>query len=149
MGSLDDLIRDLRRFEGRKELVKELRKKIRKPIPDVRKSIRRRALDTLPERGGLNVWVSKIRITAVIKLAGRAAGVKLKGGRNSEGGRSDVNRIDAGRVRAPSWGRKGAGQWHTQTVTAGFFTEPATEAVAWRNACVEAIDEAAEVIRRG
>lgn len=149
MGSLDDLIRDLRKFEGRKEVTKALRREIRKPIPAVRRSIRARALDTLPRRGGLNVWVSKSKVTAQIKLSGRTAGVRLRGSRKSANDKSDLRRIDAGRVRAPSWGRRGAGDWHTQQVTPGYFTKPSGEVDQWRKAAVDAIDQAAEVIRRG
>lgn len=149
MGTLDALIRDIRKFEGRKEVVKQLRKEIRQPLPSVRKAIKRRALDSLPRRGGLNVWVSQTKVTAVIKLAGRAAGVRLKGGRNSTGGRSDMRRLDKGRVRAPSWGHRTAASWHSQNVTPGFFTEPAAEVDQWRAACLKALDNALEVIRRG
>jgi len=149
MGSLDDLIRDLRKFEARKEVVKQLRKEIRKPIPDIRKAIKRRAFDTLPKGHGLNVWVSKTKITAAIKLSGRSAGVKLKGGRNSTGARSDIRRIDKGRVRHPSWGRRGKGQWHTQIVPDGFFTEPATDGGTWHRVCLTAVDNALDTIKRG
>jgi hypothetical protein len=149
MGSLDDLIRDLRKFEGRKEVVKQLRKEIRKPVPAVRRVIKRRARTTLPKSGRLNKWAASTRITVKIKLAGRAAGVQLKGGRNSTGGRSDIKRLDKGRLRHPSWGRRGRGQWHTQDVMPGFFTSPATEIDQWRDAALKAVDEALEVIRRG
>jgi hypothetical protein len=149
VGSLDDLIRDLRKFEARKEVVEQLRKEIRKPVPAVRKAIRARALDTLPSGGGLNVWVSKTRITVQIPVSGRTAGVKLKGGRKSIGGRSDIKRIDQGKVRHPSWGRRGKGEWHTQTVASEFFTGPAAEAREWRVAVFRAIDQALDVIRHG
>lgn len=149
MSALDDLVRDLRKFEGRREVVKALRKQIRTPVPGVRRAIKDRALEILPERGGLNEWVASLKITAAVKLAGRAAGVRLKGGRNSAGGRSDVRRIDKGRVRAPSWGRKTKAAWHTQTVAPQFFTGPAAEVDQWRKACVRAVDEALEVIRGG
>jgi hypothetical protein len=149
MGSLDDLIRDLRKFEGRREVVKQLRKEIRKPVPAVRRSIKQSALDTLPHRNGLNVWVSKTKVTAAIKLSGRSAGVKLKGGRNSLSKRSDIRRIDKGKVRAPSWGRRGPAAWHTQTVRAGFFTEPASNSHEWRKAALKAVDEALNTLRRG
>lgn len=149
MGSLDDLIRDLKTFEGKKEVVKQLRKEIRKPVPLVRKAIRRNALDTMPSSNGLNVWVSKISISARIRVSGRTAGVKLRGGRNSQKKRSDIRRIDRGKVRAPSWGRRKRGSWHTQTVPSGFFTEPATQATEWRKACVTAVDNALDTIRRG
>jgi hypothetical protein len=147
--SLDSLIRDLRKFDDRKEVVRQLRTEIRKPVPEVRKLIKARALATLPKGGGLNAWVSKIRITVQIKLEGRAAGVRLKGGRNSSGGRSDTKAIDSGKVRAPSWGHRGKGAWHNQSVTAGFFTKPTTATGPWRDACVRAADQALDVIRRG
>lgn len=147
MGSIDELIRDLRKFEGRKELVKELRTEIRKPVPAIRKSIKKRALDTLPKSGGLNVWVSKVKVTARVKLSGRSAGVSLKGSRKSTKDKSDLRRLDAGRIRHPSWGRRGKNDWYTQTVEAGFFTEPSTEIDQWRNACIAAVDKALEVIR--
>ncbi|MBQ1042365.1 hypothetical protein KBX03_07585 [Micromonospora sp. C72] len=150
MGSLDDLIRDLKSFEDRKVLTKELRKEIRKPVPEVRKMIRRRALVIMPQSGGLNVYVSQTKVTAQVKLSGRSAGVRLRGGRNnSTGKRSDILRIDQGKVRAPSWGRRGRNAWHTQTVPAGFFTGPAGEVDTWRQAVLDAVDSALEVIRRG
>lgn len=149
MGSIDDLVRDLRGFDNRAEVVKALRVEIRKPIPAVRRNIKARALATLPATGGLNAWVAGTRVTAVIKLTGRAAGVRLKGSRKSLRDKSDLRRIDAGRVRAPSWGRRGAGQWHTQSVTAGFFTRPAAEVEQWRSACVAAVDQAVATIAGG
>lgn len=149
MGDLDDLVRDLRRFDRRKAVTKALREKIRQPVPEVRRSIKARALATLPRRGGLNVWVSRTRVSAVIKLAGRSAGVTLKGSRKSLNDKSDLRRLDRGMVRAPSWGRRGSGDWHTQRVTPGFFTEPSTQTQAWRDACVAAVDEALEEIARG
>lgn len=149
MDSLNVFIRDLRKFEGRKELVRELRKEFRKPIPAVRKSIRARALSTLPAGGGLNKWAAKTRITADVKLSGRTVSVRLIGKRDSAKGKSDVNALDRGRVRHPSWGRRGAGQWHTQTVKAGFFSSPSTEVDQWRKACIDATDRATEVIRGG
>lgn len=147
--SLERLVRDLRGFEGRKEVLRQLRKEIRQPVPAVRKAIKARALDTLPRSGGLNAWAAGIRITVAIRGAGRAAGVKLKGGRNSRGGRSDMRALDRGRVRHPSWGRRWSGQWHNQTVEAGFVTKPATEATEWRDACVRAVDNAVRSIGRG
>lgn len=150
MGTLDDLIRDLRKFEGRKEVVQQLRKEIREPIPGVRKAIKRRALDILPKRGGLNVWVSKTKVTAKLKLVGRGAGVTLKGSRKSAKDKSDLRRLDKdGRIRAPSWGRRGADDWHTQQVPAEFFSGPAAEIDQWRGACLKALENAANTIRRG
>lgn len=148
-GSIDALVRDLRDFERRGEVVKQLRKEIRKPVPAVRKAIKARALSTMPSGGGLNVWVASTRITAAITVTRRMARVRLKGGRNSAGGRSDMRAINRGRLRHPSWGRRGPGQWHTQAVAPEFFTKPAAEAKEWREAIDRAIDSALDTIRMG
>lgn len=137
--SLARLVADLRRFEGRKVVLAELRREIRKPVPAVRKAIRVRAVATLPHRGGLGTWVSRSSITVQVKTSGRSAGVRLKGGRNSKGGRSDIRAIDRGRLRARSWR---SGRWHTQNVAPGFFTQPASAVDQWRDACVTAVDKA-------
>lgn len=147
--SLEDLVRDLQRFEGNREMTKILGKAFRKPIPPIRKAIRARALATLPSGGGLNAWVAKASVLASIKLSARAASVKLKGTRKSGKGKADLNRLDAGMTRHPSWGRRAPGNWHTQRVPSGYFTTPAGEIDAWRDACNEAVAEAAEAIAHG
>lgn len=144
-------VRELHAFDDRREVVKALKKQVRQPLPLVRKEIRANARAWMPHRGGLDRWVASISILATFKFTGRQAGISVKGGRNSKGGRSDIKRIDAGRVRAPSWGRRGAGQWHTQSVTPGFFTdvfEPGGEAIdAFEQAVSDAVDDALSTIR--
>lgn len=148
--SAERLVAELRAFQNRGEVIKAMKAGIRKPVPAVRKKIRANALGTLPKGGGLNEWVSKIRINVEVKLTGyKRVGIRLKGGRNSKGARSDVNAIDRGRVRAPSWGHRTAASWHSQTVPAGFFTKPASEASEWREAVDAEIDHALDQIRRG
>ncbi|MEV0156875.1 hypothetical protein AB0H57_24530 [Micromonospora sp. NPDC050686] len=150
--SLEALIRDLRTFDRRKEVTNALARNVRKPVPAVRKAIRQRALAVLPARGGFGRWVSKLSITARVKLQGRAAGVSLKGRRKGfpdKQPKVDLRRIDQGRAAAPSWGRRGDGDWHFQQVTPGFFSETGAEFDGWRKATLDAVDEALEVIRRG
>lgn len=152
MASIDDLIRDLRRFDERRAVTNALAKQVRKPVPAVRKAVRARAKKDLPSRGGLGLWVSKLSITARVKLQGRAAGVRLVGRRRGypdKQPKADLRRIDQGRVAHPAWGRRGEGQWHFQQVTPGFFTDTAAETDEWRKAVLAAVDEALEVIRRG
>lgn len=145
--SVDQLVAELRGFDGRREIVKAIGKGVRKGVPAVRKAIRARALNTLPHRGGLGAWVAKTKIVASIKFTSRSGSVKLKGGRNSLGSRSDIKRIDDGRVRAPSWGHKTRASWHNQSVTPGFFTEPAAAAKDWHDDVDRAVDEALESLR--
>jgi hypothetical protein len=145
--SLTRLVAELRKFDDRKAVMRELRAEIRKPLPVIRKEIKARAETTLPRAGGLNRWAAGTKITLQVKMTGRSAGVRIKGGRNSKGGRSDIRALDRGRLRHPSWGRRGRGQWHTQQVIPGFFTRPATEADQWRQVCVDAVEKALRSIR--
>lgn len=139
----------IRGFEGRKEVMKALRRSIREPVPGIRRDVRDRALASLPRRGGLNSWVAASRLSASVKATGRVVGLLVKAGRNSRGGRSDIRAIDRGRVRAPSWGRRYASQWHTQTVRPGFFTDPARAAGdEVGRVTTDAVDRAYDQIRR-
>lgn len=147
--SFQEFARELRSFDDRRVVLNQLRKDIRKPLPTVRKAIRARAMATLPESGGLNVWVSKTRITVQVRATGRRAGITLKGSRKSAKDKSDLKRLDQGRVRHPSWGRRGKGQWHVQSVTPGFFTDPATEVDQWIRMVEAAVDRATAQIRGG
>lgn len=145
--SVDQLVRELRGFDGRREIVKAIGRGVRAGLPPVRRAIRARALSSLPSRNGLAAWVAKSSITARIKLGSRSGTIKLVGGRNSAGGRSDIKAIDAGRVRAPSWGRRGVGSWHSQTVRPGFFTETAASAKDWHDDVERAVDDATRSLR--
>lgn len=150
MNELHQLARALKGFDTRGEIVKALRTEMRKPVPEVRKAIKAKAIATLPAAGGLNVWVSQIKITASVTLRGRAVGVRLRGGRRSDGGVTDVAAIDRGRLRHPSWGRRGRGQWHTQAVPPKFFTGPAGAAAPeWRAAAQTAVSKALEEVLGG
>ncbi len=123
MEDLPRLIADLKKTDASKEILKEVRRTFREPLPALRKEIKKVAKRDLPRRGGLGAWVAGTRVGAQIKLTGREVSLKIRGGRNSESKkRSDINAIDRGRLRHPSWGRRGPGQWHTQTVKPGFFS---------------------------
>lgn len=145
--SLAEFARELRAFDGRREVTRSLRARIRRPVPQIRRMIRARAVATLPDRHGLNDWVARTRVTVQVRFSGRSTGVRLVGARRSDRANSDVRAIDRGRVRAPSWGRRNAGAWHVQTVTPGFFTLPATDVQVWRTQILAAVDDALKTIR--
>lgn len=150
VATVGELVSELRRFSNRREIIKAISKGIRRPVPAVRKAIRAHAVDILPSGGGLGAWVAAARINVAVKLTGyKSVGIRLKGGRNSRGGRSDLAVIDRGRVRAPSWGRRGQGDWHVQAVTPGFFTTPAADAEQWRRAVDDAVDGTLDQLRQG
>jgi hypothetical protein len=144
--SIDDLVRALKGFNQRKEVLRALRKEIRAPVPAVRKAIRARAIATLPKRGGLNRWVARSRINTTIKVSSRTATITLVGTRKSQAAITDLKRIDQGTLRHPSWGRRFKGQWHVQRVTSGFFTDPAAETNEWRKAVERACATAVKTI---
>jgi len=148
--SMTAFIAELRAFDGRRVVVRALRRKINKPLPALRDKIREHAVTILPHGGGLGAWVAAARISSSVRYASaRTAGVKIKGSRQSTRGKSDLQRIDAGTVRAPSWGRRSAGSWHVQTVPSGWFTTPASDNAQWVSAIESAVDEAFDQIRRG
>lgn len=154
MGDIAVLVASLRAFERDSTLIKAVREELRQPVPVVRARIKATAVATLPHSGGLGAWVAGTRITAQVTLRGRAAGIRLKGGRNShanlrgtEGGtRSDIRAIDRGRLRHPSWGRRWRGQWWTQSVPPGFFTKTARESPEWDTAIERGVDKALKAI---
>jgi hypothetical protein len=143
-GALRRLARDLRAHPDKKIIVRELRRELRRPLPAVRAAVRAKARQLLPATGGLGAWVAATRIGASVSVPARSVRLRVRGGRSSvTGKRSDVSAIDRGRVRAPSWGRRGPGQWHTQAVPAEFFTATISEDFAgpWRAAAVAAAEE--------
>jgi hypothetical protein len=126
-----EFARVLRAFDNRAEVVKALRRRMTEPVPAVRAAIKAEAIASLPSGGGLGDWVAAIKITSSTTVNGRTVRVRLRGGRRSNGGKTDVRAIDRGRVRHPSWGRRGRGDWHTLIVNPEFFTRPARDADEW------------------
>ena len=140
----------LKAFDDRRELVKAMRGAIREPVPQIRKAVKDRAVESLPHRGGLGRWVASSRLSAAVQVNSRRVRMRIRAGRNSAGSRSDISAIDRGRVRAPSWGHKGIGAWHTQAVPSGFFTKPAEDAAGRVFEAIDgAVDLALDELRRG
>jgi len=139
VGDIHVLVRSLRGFERGDVLLKAVREELRKPVPVIRARIKATAVSNLPHRGGLGAWVAASKVTAAVTLERKAVTIRLRGGRRSTGAQSDIRAIDRGRVRAPEWGRRGRGQWHSQTVEPGFFTKTASEAPEWSPAIDRAI----------
>lgn len=140
----------LQAFEDKREVLKAMRQAIRKPVPAVTDAIRARAMTILPQRGGLGAWVAELAVKSTVSVTGRAVALKLKGGRDSLRGRSDLNAINRGRVRAPTWGHRKPSHWHLQMVPSGFFSDAARDSADLvENAITEAVDDAFDQIRRG
>ncbi len=146
--SMAQFAAELRAFDARRTVVQKLRRQLSKPVPVVRSQIRTHALATLPGRGGLGAWAAASRVSATVRYtSGRSAGIRLKGSRKSLKGKSDLNRLDAGRLRAPSWGHRTRASWHSQSVAPGWFSDPVRNSPEWGRAVEQAVDDAFAEIR--
>jgi hypothetical protein len=145
--SIEHYARTVEQILHERRVLKQLTRQVRKPLPVVRDAIRDRALATLPKRGGLNEWVAAAVVKARISATGDGIRIHLSAGRDSARRRSDLKRIDAGRVRHPAWGRRTRGSWSVTTVEPGFFSKPASDPTPWLEAADQALDEALEAIR--
>lgn len=145
--TLDELSRRLREGADGKELKSALRRELRKPLPSLRVAVRANARGMLPRRGGLGAYVAKSRIGMQIRhRKSRGAVVSVSAGRNAaSGARTETDRIDAGQLRHPTFGRA---PWHPQTVPAGFFAR-AVDAAPWPQIIDEAAAEAMRSTFRG
>lgn len=129
--------------DGR-EVVNEMAKEIRTAVPPVRVAVRSHALAFLPEAGGLNEWVASAGVRAAVRRGPRTAGVSLVAGRNSRRRRADLKRLDAGRLRHPTYGH---GPWVLQQVQPGWFTDPVVDHAAdFADAIAGAVDTAARKV---
>lgn len=146
---VETFVAELKAFNGKRAVTTSIRRHLQAATRQVTGTIRANAFSILPKRGGLAAWVAAARIRSSVRTSGRTTGVFLVGSRKSRRNKSDLAAINRGRVRHPSWGRRGPGQWHNQSVNPGWFTRPAADASFWRAAVEEAVDEAMDEIRRG
>jgi hypothetical protein len=147
--SAEQLAAELRAFDGRRQVVQAMRRGLTRSAAPAIERVRAHALAILPQTGGLAAWVAKARIGFRISYGARTAGVRLRGGRKSLTDRSDLQGIDAGKVRRPSWGRRHAGQWHTQSVAPGWWSTPLGDDEQFVDAVDAEVDRVLEQIRRG
>lgn len=146
--SAEQFARELRAFDDRRAVVKAMRRGLTREARPVLRIVRRHAVDILPSRGGLGVWVAKSTLSFQIRYGGRSAGVRLRGRRNSGRGRADLERIDRGEVRHPSWGRRARGNWHVQAVAPGWWSTPLEQDTTIAAAVDAEVDRALEQVRR-
>lgn len=145
--SFEEFAAELRAFDGRREVVNALRRDLRKPLPKLRADVRANAIATLPSAGGLGAWVAAARFDIRFNDQGRNAGFRLKVGRKSRKGKSELDRLDtSGRLRHPLPGDRR--QWFGQTVPRGFFSD-VWDLHEWERIADEAFDRALDKIRNG
>lgn len=145
--SAEQFARELKAFDGRRTVVKAMRRALTRAAKPKVREVRAYAQEILPARGGLGTWVSRATISFQISYAGRSAGIRLRGRRKSMKDRTDLFAADAGTVRHPSWGRRFRGQWHAQSVTAGWWSTPMQDDTAIAAAVDAEVDRAFDEIR--
>lgn len=131
--------------DGR-EIVNQMAKEIRQAVPPVRKAVRGRFLKVLPKRGGFAVWMTKASIRASVRRGAKSAGVSLVAGRNAQGHRADLRRLDrTGVWRHPYFNNRK--EWYPQATAPGFFSEGVQEqADEFRDAIVRAVNKAERTV---
>jgi hypothetical protein len=147
--SAEQFAAELRAFDGRRAIVRALRRALARAARPALTEARAHAIEILPHAGGLGAWVAAASMSVRISYAGRSAGVRLRGTRKSVRQRSDLTRIDAGTVRAPTYGRRHGNAWHVQAVASGWWSDPLENTPGWHDDADQAVDEALDTIRRG
>lgn len=80
----------------------------------------------LPRRGGFAAAVAAAQIRQSNALSGRNPGVALsfRTAVGATGKSMDLRTVDEGKIRHPTFGRRGRGQWRVTNVRAGAFRRP-------------------------
>lgn len=99
------------------EAFRGVRKAMVRETLDLRKRIRGAALGTLPHKGGLNKWAA-VMPTLIARDYHNGVTVTIR----MQRGHHDFKALDKGRIRHPLFGKRGKGDWFTQTFPSGFFT---------------------------
>lgn len=138
----EKLVALAKRLKGApKELRGELTKAITKSLQPLKAAAKKSAVEKLPRRGGLGKRVAKTTLRHKRKATGRGAGIRIEAQPNAV---KDPLRIDRGRVRHPTYGRR---PWVLQDVRKSWFTEPMREgAPAVQRELIQAMDDIARKI---
>lgn len=115
-----NLSKALRQFApaARKEYLAD----IRRATAPAKTAIPESARKTLPRRGGLNETVAgALHITTRTSLSGPTAAVRIV---CDDPPKHDIQAMNRGVVRHPTFGHRGPGQWKDTHFAPGFFTNP-------------------------
>jgi hypothetical protein len=113
---------------------RELQKTMRRLANPLKKSARQGALQILPYHGGLNEWIARANFSASVRLNGKGAGVRI-----TAAGRSQLNEMDDGTVRHPTYGKR---PWVRERITPGWFSKPLElDAPKVRDGILKALDD--------
>lgn len=133
----------VRKLGSDRTIVNNLSKRVRRLVGPVKRELKASAMATLPRHGGLNLWVAKAAVRVAVRRGEDTAGVDITAGRNSRTGRrSDLRRIDQGRLRHQTYGHR---PWSTQSVQPGYFSTPLVDGPIveeFQSEVIAAIDDA-------
>jgi hypothetical protein len=100
------------------------------------------------KRLALNEFVAKQKVVVKTNLGGRNIGVRIQGSKAKAGKQVDLNAINRGRVKHPTFGHK---PWVIQEVEPGYFDKPLEGPVAddFRRAIFAAINNIRQQLLAG
>lgn len=128
------------RAAGDKEIRKVTLRTLREKAKPMGEAAKRNALVVLPAGGGLAAYVAKSRVSVRNRLTGDSAGVRIVGLRTKAGGSIDLERLDDGRLRHPTFGHR---PWVLQDVPEGWWSDAMErEAPSVMEALADAIENA-------
>ena len=114
---VDDLVKRIRQHANSKALRKELTAGLNRVTKGVREDMRANIGPSLPSRGGLaGLVMAKVSLTTSA-TSGRNAGVRIRARHRAY----DLRRLNAGRVRHPVWGNRGAWVDQSKGIVPGFL----------------------------
>lgn len=145
LSGADDFLRLSKALKeaGRGELRKDLTKRIRKAVKPLTPETRAEALSRLPKSGGLAAQVAREPQRVQIRTGAKTAGVRLVVGKSKGGARA----ANDGTIRHPVFG---SGRFVSQSVTPGWFDDPANKAQPEIKRAVEdAIESVVDDIVKG
>lgn len=105
-----------------RSIVNEMAKTLKRDVGAIaRPAFKAAALAGLPRRNRLGEYVAASRLTVKVKRGANnaAVGLAMTRKKKTKGKMSDLPRIDAGKLRHPSWGGM---PWVMQRVKPGFVT---------------------------
>ena len=106
-GDLRALSRRLR-VTGQSGLKKNITKAIRTATVPARGAVKQFLLEEMPHTGGANQWLAKASVTSTVLTGPNTAGVVVRARRNGH----DLEALNrTGKLRHPTFGRRGHGQW--------------------------------------
>lgn len=143
---LEKLGRRLKAAGGGGGLRRELLARIRRETKPLITEIPMRAIDTLPEAGGLSERVASATYASRTRMTGNSVGVQIRA--VGAPGARGLGRLNRGMLRHPLFGDRSS--WFDQQIRPGFFSGPIEERKPRIHRGIKAaMDDTAEKIARG